>query len=230
MQMLASQAGVACYRAMDSDTLQALLADLEGKTVWIDTSGADFLAQAQLLLQHHPKVIRHAVLPVDATVTSVQKILQHPRLTWTSLMLSKWDEAASPWALIKGLTENPLPVSCISDDVRISSNLASFNPDRLALLALTPLTFELPSPEVTAVVTQTDNMTVSVPPLRPLKKRGSTSSKNTAVKPVTAVTPKVTKSIQTDDILIPTLLAATPAPRSRGRAVTASSALKVVNG
>ena len=230
MQMLASLAGVACYRAMDSDTLQALLADLEGKTVWIDTSGADFLAQAQLLLQHHPKVIRHAVLPVDATVTSVQKILQHPRLTWTSLMLSKWDEAASPWALIKGLTENPLPVSCISDDVRISSNLASFNPDRLALLALTPLTFELPPPEVTSVVTQTDNMTVSVPPLRPLKKRGSTSSKNTAVKPVTAVTPKVTKSIQTDDILIPTLLAATPAPRSRGRAVTASSALKVVNG
>lgn len=230
MQMLASQAGVACYRAMDSDTLEALLADLEGKTVWIDTSGADFLGQAELLLQHHPRVIRHAVLPVDATVTSVQKILQHPRLTWTSLMLSKWDEAASPWALIKGLTENPLPVSCVSEDVRISCGLASFDSDRLAQLALLPLACETPTLEETAALTPADNLSFSVLPSAPVKKRRSANSQATVAKPMTAVKPKPSKVLKTDDILIPTLMATTPAPRSRSRSVPKSSALKVVNG
>jgi flagellar biosynthesis GTPase FlhF len=230
MQMLASQAGVACYRAMDSDTLQALLADLEGKTVWIDTSGADFLGQAELLLQHHPRVIRHAVLPVDATVTSVQKILQHPRLTWTSLMLSKWDEAASPWALIKGLTENPLPVSCVSEDARISCGLVSFDSDRLAQLALLPLACETPELEETAALTPADSLSFSALPSVPLKKRRPANAPVTVPKSMATVKPKSSKVLKTDDILIPTLMASTPAPRSRSRAVNTSSALKVVNG
>jgi hypothetical protein len=93
MQLLAAQSGVACFRATNSDMLRTLLEDLEGKTVWIDTCGTDFGAQAELLLTQHPKVLRHAVLPVDATVTSVQKILQNSALNWSSLMLSKGDEA-----------------------------------------------------------------------------------------------------------------------------------------
>jgi flagellar biosynthesis GTPase FlhF len=230
MQMLASQAGVPCYRAMESDTLQALLADLEGKTVWIDTSGADFLGQAELLLQHHPRVIRHAVLPVDATVTSVQKILQHPRLTWTSLMLSKWDEAASPWALIKGLTENPLPVSCVSEDVRISCGMASFDPDRLAQLALLPLASLAPQLEAQLALAPAGSLGVSVLPPTPPKKRGSARSKTTVVKPTAALKAKPSKSLKAVDMLTPALMAATSAPRSRGKAVNASSALKVVNG
>lgn len=230
MQMLASQAGVACYRAMDSDTLKALLADLEGKTVWIDTSGADFLGQAELLLQHHPRVIRHAVLPVDATVTSVQKILQHPRLTWTSLMLSKWDEAASPWALIKGLTENPLPVSCVSEDARISCGLASFDSDRLAQMALLPLACETPELEETAALTPADSLSFSGLPSVPLKKRRSADKQATVAKPTATVKPKPSQVLKTDDILIPSLMSATPARRSRSRAVNTSSALKVVNG
>ena len=88
MQLLAAQSGVACMRAANSDMLRILLQELEGKTVWIDTCGTDFCAQAELLQTEHPKVLRHAVLPVDATVTSVQKILQNSALSWSSLMLS----------------------------------------------------------------------------------------------------------------------------------------------
>lgn len=136
MQLLAAQSGVACYRAADSDMLRMLLEDLGGKTIWIDTCGTDFSAQAQLLLEQHPSVLRHAVLPVDATVTSVQKILQNPGLPWSTLMLSKVDEAAYPWALIKGLTEHSLPVSCMADSGRMVQSPVSFDAERLVSLAL----------------------------------------------------------------------------------------------
>lgn len=139
MQLLAAQSGVACYRVANSDMLQTLLEDLEGKTVWIDTCGTDFLAQAQLLLKRHPKVLRHAVLPVDATVTSVQKILQNSTAAWSSLMLSKVDEAAYPWALIKGLSEQSLSISCVAGDSRIVQEATSFDVDQLVKLALAPL-------------------------------------------------------------------------------------------
>jgi hypothetical protein len=144
MQLLAAQSGVACYRATDSDMLRTLLDDLVGKTVWIDTCGTDFSGQAQLLLSQHPMVLRHAVLPVDATVTSVQKILQNSALPWASLMLSKVDEAAYPWALIKGLSEQSLPVSCMAGDSRIVQAPVGFDADRLVQLALSPLSTSAP--------------------------------------------------------------------------------------
>ena len=229
MQMLASQAGVACYKALDSDMLKALLSDLEGKSVWIDTSGADFLGQAELLSRDHPGVLRHAVLPVDATVTSVQKILHQSRLTWTSLMLSKWDEAANPWALLQGLTENPLPVSCVSDGVGISQGVSVFDVDRLVQLALQPLVSEsdmtLPCP----VGAATEKANQPAARVRVRKSAVETSPK-TAVKAKRVVQPSVSGFSKPDDFLIPTLLAASPEPRSRRRAANTSSALKVVNG
>ena len=57
MQLLAAQAGVSCFRAADAAMLQALLDDQWGKTVWIDTCGADFGSQAMHLMQILPKVL-----------------------------------------------------------------------------------------------------------------------------------------------------------------------------
>lgn len=139
LQLLAAQAGVACYRAADSAMLQVLLDDLSGKTIWIDTSGTDFAGQAEVLRSQHPQVQLHAVLPVDATVTNVQKILQHPMFPWASLMLSKVDEAAMPWALVKGLSEHALPVSCVAGSSRISQAPEAFDASRLVGLALEPV-------------------------------------------------------------------------------------------
>jgi len=143
IQLLAAQAGAACFRAADMGMLQTLLDDLQGKTVWIDTPGADFSAQAQQL-QSQLNLNLHAVLPVDATVTSVQKILQNPQIRWSSLMLTKVDEAAYPWPLIKGLCEQPLAVSCMAEDSKINVPSVAFGAERLVDLAMTPLQALLP--------------------------------------------------------------------------------------
>lgn len=144
IQLLASQAGVACFRIADVSMLQTLLDDLHGKTVWIDTPGTDFAVQAQQLRQTHVGMGIHAVLPVDATVTSVQKILQNSDVRWSSLMLTKIDEAAYPWPLIKGLCDQSLPVSCMAEDNKINVLPLSFDAERLVALAMAPLQSLLP--------------------------------------------------------------------------------------
>jgi flagellar biosynthesis protein FlhF len=154
IQLLASQAGASCFRAADMGMLQTLLDDLQGKTVWIDTPGADFSAQAQQL-QSQLSLKIHAVLPVDATVTSVQKILQNSEICWSSLMLTKVDEAAYPWPLIKGLCERPLAVSCMAEDSKINVSALAFDAARMVDLAMMPLQALLP---------ETQHMSVALPP------------------------------------------------------------------
>jgi hypothetical protein len=112
----------------------------------------DFCAQAELLQTEHPEGLRHAVLPVDATVTSVQKILQNSALSWSSLMLSKVDEAAYPWALIKGLSEQPLGVSCVAGSSRIDQRQSLLMRRVWWQLALTPLVQHCPLAPVAQTV------------------------------------------------------------------------------
>jgi flagellar biosynthesis GTPase FlhF len=230
IQLLAAQSGVACFRAANSDMLRALLQDLEGKTVWIDTCGTDFAAQAERLQNEHTKILRHAVLPVDATVTSVQKILQNSALTWSSLMLSKVDEAGYPWALIKGLSEQSLGVSCMAGSSRIEQAPESFDVARLVQLALTPL-LQL-APQVGDVqaampVLAAVNVTPSAP-VRP--SRAKKSATHPAIKTLAEPVKKGSKKVMEDDILIPTLVEAESMTTSRRKPANASSALKVAHG
>jgi hypothetical protein len=230
MQLLAAQSGVACFRAANSDMLRALLQELEGKTVWIDTCGTDFAAQAERLQNEHPKVLRHAVLPVDATVTSVQKILQNSALNWSSLMLSKVDEAAYPWALIKGLSEQSLGVSCMAGSTRIEQAPESFDAQRLVQLALTPLLQHLP--QVGDVQAEMPVLAaVKVTPSAPVRtSRAKKPATNTAVKTVAEPVKKVSKKVMDEDILIPTLMGAVPMTSTRRKPANAASALKVAHG
>ena len=161
IQLLASQAGASCFRAADLAMLQTLLDDLHGKTVWIDTPGTDFAAHAQQLMQSFSGVGIHAVLPVDATVTSVQKILQNPQIRWSSLMLTKVDEAAYPWPLIKGLCEQPLVVSCMAEDSKINVPPVALGAARLVDLAMTPLQALLP---------EVQHLGAAVPPAKAARK------------------------------------------------------------
>jgi flagellar biosynthesis GTPase FlhF len=230
MQLLAAQSGVACFRAANSDMLRALLLELEGKTVWIDTCGTDFSAQAERLQTEHPKVLRHAVLPVDATVTSVQKILQNAALNWSSLMLSKVDEAAYPWALIKGLSEQSLGVSCMAGSTRIEQAPESFDAQRLVQMALTPLLQHVPQVgevqaemPVLAVVNVTPSASVRT-------SRAKKPATNPAVKTLAAPVKKGSKKVMDDDILIPTLMGAVPMTSTRRKPANAASALKVAHG
>jgi flagellar biosynthesis GTPase FlhF len=228
MQLLAAQSGVACFRAANSDMLRALLQELEGKTVWIDTCGTDFGAQAQLLQNEHPKVLRHAVLPVDATVTSVQKILQNSVVNWSSLMLSKVDEAAYPWALIKGLSEQSLAVSCMAGSSRIDQAGEAFDAARLVQLALSPLMQHMPLPPVaeTAVPVALEVPSATVRVSRAKKSAAAAASKTTLRKPVDL---DCINDVD-DGILIPTLMGDVPMTRSRRKPTNAASALKVAHG
>jgi flagellar biosynthesis GTPase FlhF len=227
MQLLAAQSGVACFRANNSDMLRTLLTDLEGKTVWIDTCGTDFGAQAELLMNEHPKVLRHAVLPVDATVTSVQKILQNSPLNWSSLMLSKVDEAAFPWALIKGLSEQTLGVSCMAGDSRIDQPVEAFDASRLAHLGLKPLLELLPQTVSTDHLSVRSPVTAPTPIVQPTHL--SSSAPNTLVLADVPASKGVMLS-QDEDIEIPTLMGALASTPRRKRAANGARALKVAHG
>jgi Ni2+-binding GTPase involved in maturation of urease and hydrogenase len=230
MQLLAAQSGVTCFRAVNSDILRALLQDLEGKTVWIDTCGTDFAAQAELLLTEHPKVLRHAVLPVDATVTSVQKILQNSTVNWSSLMLSKMDEAAYPWALIKGLSEQSLGVSCLAGSARIEQSAEPFDAARLVQLALTPLLQHVP--QLGDVQTASPVLAaVPVAPSAPVRvARAKKPAAAPTIKTLAEPVKKSGKKTMNDDILIPTLMGTVPTASTRRKPANASSALKVAHG
>lgn len=230
MQLLAAQSGVSCFRAANSDMLRTLLQELEGKTVWIDTCGTDFSAQALLLQTEHPRVSRHAVLPVDATVTSVQKILQNSALNWSSLMLSKVDEAAYPWALIKGLSEQSLGVSCMAGDSRIDQAAESFQPEILVKLAMAPLLQHLPHAAILGAMTPVQSAS---PELSSAPARVSRASKPKLAQTAKAVRKPVIKTsdqAMENDISIPTLTGDVPMKSSRRKSVNASSAMKVAHG
>ena len=158
LQVLAAQTGVECYKASDVQTLKLLLDDLSGRqAIWIDTPGTDFLAHAETLRTAAPAVQLHAVLPVDASVTSVQKVLDNPAQSWASLMLSKQDEAAHPWPLIQGLCNNALGVSMVAQGATLGSAPAAFEPAKLVEMALSPL----------------GEMSMVLPKKKPARKRAS---------------------------------------------------------
>jgi len=229
MQLLAAQAGVTCYRAADSAMLTALLDDLAGKTIWIDTSGTDFVVQAHMLMQNHPEVLLHAVLPVDATVTNVQKILQNSTVPWTSLMLSKTDEAAAPWPLIKGLTDHALPVSCMASHSRISQVPQAFDPLKLVTLALAPVVRTLSNMPVSDGADTPQAVVAAQSSRRTTSERGTTEPVvNQPKKPHHASnTVSRARKIQVSpDVLLETSQATSASPtRVHGRAP-----LKVVHG
>ena len=210
--------------------LRTLLQDMEGKTVWIDTSGTDYLAQAQLLMTQHPQVLRHAVLPLDATVTSVQKTIQNSSLNWSSLMLTKVDEAAYPWPLITGLSEQCCPVSCAAGSDRIDQPTEPFDAARLVQLALGPLLSYM-----SGVVDAGQRM-ASAPSTSRIS--GQSAFKPKLVSPVEVdseernlTSPKISKIKVSDAIEIPTLKGYLEQSTAlREKAPSISSRKKISNG
>jgi flagellar biosynthesis GTPase FlhF len=222
MQLLASQSGVDCFRVADAAMLGTLLDDLQGRTIWIDTCGADFSAHAEILQWQCPQVLRHAVLPVDATVTSVQKILQNSNAAWSSLMLSKVDEAAHPWALVKGLTESRLPVSWMAGDSRIDVAAQPFDAAVLVQLALMPMANLLGAD----VPVQTPSEVLAPVPAKSVKSKKTASSTPRKTKPSALpvpVNPRI-KPIVSTEIEIPTLMGKSLSGRSRNRSNSSISA------
>jgi flagellar biosynthesis GTPase FlhF len=170
IQLLAAQAGARCFRAADVSVLRTLLEEFQGHTVWIDTPGIDFIAMAHQLLQEKQGIAVHAVLPVDATVTNVQKIFQNSPIPWSSLMLTKMDEAAHPWPLIQGLCDKKLPISGVSDGHNTNSAPVPLDHHRLLTLALSPVYGMLPLD---------GHATVPVPQIKPPRKSRTSKAAST---------------------------------------------------
>lgn len=135
LQVLSSQIGVDCYRAQDLDALRVILDDLGPKrSVWVDTGGHNFLNTVADLKSLGLCV--HAVLPVDVTATHAQKILSVKDAGWSSLMLTKADEATPSWALLKCLGESHMPVAGLSDSANVKGGVLPYDPRTLIDLAL----------------------------------------------------------------------------------------------
>lgn len=123
LQMLAASVGIDVYRAKDMDTLKLLLDEWTDKThVWIDTGAHPHFAPAHQLQACQSPIFLHAVLPMDASLTSMERCTS-AAVNWHSLMITKAEEEASLWPWLQFQTQNPLPISWIaaSDQVRQSA-------------------------------------------------------------------------------------------------------------
>ncbi len=130
-RVLASQAGVSCLRAGDAATLRLLLDELAGHAlVFIDTAGADCLAQAKLLREMNLGIHLHLLMPADASIGGVRSLLE-AGVAWRSLMVGKVDESISPWALLQTLSEGRPPVSYMSDSGNVQAAPRAFEAQRL---------------------------------------------------------------------------------------------------
>jgi len=167
LQVLAAQSGVGCYRAADAATLKLLLEELSHyKVIWIDTSGTDFLTQAAAIQSASSNVQLHAVLALDATVTNVRKTFDATAPAWKSIMLSKFDEAAHPWHVLKALCEHNVPVTAVGASHLLRTEPMAFDASALIDLALQGL--------------RPDGMPQDVAVLAPVKK---TRRRTTVAKP-----------------------------------------------
>ena len=143
LQVLAAQSGIGCYRAGDVSTLEVLLGELSHlKAIWIDTPGSDFLQHAAKLQGLGTAIHLHAVLALDATVTNVRKIFDASELSWKSIMLTKLDEAAHPWHVLRALCDSSLPVTAVA-----ASHLAGVAPQPFEAGALVDLALRGLQPE-----------------------------------------------------------------------------------
>ena len=145
-QMLAAQIGVDAYRAADAQALRLLVDELSNrKLVLIDTAGVQMGEHVRQILAQASHCHCHAVLPADASSATVQRVLGQG-LPFKSLLLTKLDEASSPWPLLQFLSDNPLQIAGASHGARPSDLSLDFTLDQLVDLALAPLASAIEQP------------------------------------------------------------------------------------
>lgn len=137
IQLLGSRLGVVSYRARDPEGLSAILAGLlPGTFAVIDTSGIDFLKTAAALSGVDPAIQLHAVIPVDVTSSALVRALGKTATQWTSVILTKMDEAACPWPLLRMMCRHPIEISGVGASERDADDLKPFKVDELIDIAM----------------------------------------------------------------------------------------------
>lgn len=143
IQMLCAQSGVDCLRANDAETLRMLLSELGTKNlILIDTPGVEVAAKLNEIKGCASDLACHLILPADASSTTVRKYCLEPQLQWSSLMLSRMDEATQPWALIQHLCEHPVALSACCHSPATGEAARVLSGSELVALALKGLGLE----------------------------------------------------------------------------------------
>jgi flagellar biosynthesis GTPase FlhF len=141
-QMLCAQLGVDCFRAGSPETLKLLLDELSPRRmIVIDTPGVQMSQRLAEILQVCPEAGLHAVVPADSSAVTLSRIMLKSKLSWQSLMISKLDEANSPWPLIQFLIAEGAQcvVSAGGGSDKISDGLKSSGLQKLINMAMTQL-------------------------------------------------------------------------------------------
>jgi flagellar biosynthesis GTPase FlhF len=141
-QMLCAQLGVDCFRAGSPETLKLLLDELSPRRmIVIDTPGVQMSERLAEILQVCPEAGLHAVAPADSSAVTLSRIMLKSQLPWQSLMISKLDEANSPWPLIQFLIAEGAQcvVSAGGGSDKISDGLKSSGLQKLINMAMTQL-------------------------------------------------------------------------------------------
>ena len=141
-QMLCAQLGVDCFRAGSPETLKLLLDELSPRRmIVIDTPGVQMSERLAEILRVCPEAGLHAVVPADSSAVTLSRIMLKSKLPWQSLMISKLDEANSPWPLIQFLIAEGAQcvVSAGGGSDNISDGLKSSGLQKLINMAMTQL-------------------------------------------------------------------------------------------
>lgn len=142
IQMGCSRLGVDCFRAQETSLLMPLLEELRGRAcVIIDTPGIEMARHRTRLEELIPEAIFHLALPLDAASHQVEGLLK--KHGWSSLMITKVDEAVHGWGLIAALCQRPVALYPFTGGQADGTGRQPFGTARLARLAVDHLAGEL---------------------------------------------------------------------------------------
>lgn len=139
MQILGAQTGVEVFRAMDAATLALLVSEMgHRRLVVIDTPGVQIHEHVQSILSVCPQARLHAVMAADSSEATCRRVLGSEPFCGAALMVSKLDEADSPWALLQFLCNSTTPParSLLSRSDRLSQDVQAWRVDDLVDHAL----------------------------------------------------------------------------------------------
>jgi flagellar biosynthesis GTPase FlhF len=135
IQMGCSKVGVDCFRAQETSLLLPLLEELRGRScVIIDTPGIEMNRHRSRLQELIADARFHLVVPMDAASHQAEQLLKTHE--WTSLMVTKVDEAVHGWGLISALSHKPLAVYPWTGGTADGNERSAFGTAQLARLAM----------------------------------------------------------------------------------------------
>lgn len=135
IQMGCSKIGVDCFRAQETSLLLPLLEELRGRScVIIDTPGIEMNRHRSRLQELISDARFHLVVPMDAASHQAEQLLKTHE--WTSLMVTKVDEAVHGWGLISALSHRPLAIYPWTGGTADGNERNAFGSAQLARLAM----------------------------------------------------------------------------------------------